>query len=113
MESIRERIKSDEIDKTVNIEKQNRHIRGTHEYVEGRSYLLDDIDPQELIDKYHGTGHTPISRQGWGNKEIIVADYDIGVDIDRNTKRETITSRFTIHYSNTGTHIVPTKPSRR
>jgi len=114
MDEIRERIKSGDIDKTVNDEKQNRHIRGTREYIDGRSYLFDGIDPQELVNKYHGAGWMPITKQGeWRNREIIVADNDIGVDVDRDTKNETITNRFTIHYSNTGTHVVPTKPIRR
>jgi len=113
MDEIRERIKSDEINKTVNVEKQNRHIRDTHEYVEGRSYLFDCVDAQEIVNRYHGTGHTPISKSGWGYKEIVVTNDYIGVDIDRNTGRETITNRITIHYSNTGAHIVPAKPTRR
>ena len=32
MDEIRKRIKSNEINKTINVEKQNRHIRGTCEY---------------------------------------------------------------------------------
>ena len=114
MESIHKRIKSDDIDKTVNVEKQNRHIRGTHEYTYGRSYLFDGIDPQELVDRYHGTGHTPRNWRGeWKNVETVIADNNIGVYIDRSTKQETQTNRFTIHYSNTGTHIVPSKSARR
>ena len=35
MEEIREHTKSVEIDKTINAEKQNRHILGTRGYVEG------------------------------------------------------------------------------
>jgi len=109
MNDIRERIKSDEIDKTVNAEKQNRHIRGAPEYVEGRSYLLDGIRAQELVDRYHGTGRLGMTRfKDWNNKETIISDNYIGVDVDQDTKIETPTMRFKIHYSKTGTHIVPT-----
>ena len=114
MEEIRKRIKSGEVDKTVNIEKQNRHIRGTREYVKGKSYLLDGVDPQGLVDRYHGTGRAEKAKSGmWTNKETIIADRNIGVNVSRDTHVETITNRFTIHYSNTGTHIVPTNPARR
>ena len=106
---IRKRIKSDEIDKTVNVEKQNRHIRGTHEYVDERSYLLENVDPQELVDRYHSTGELDVSLDGhWKNKETIVADRIVGVNVNPNTKDEALTNIFKIHYSRTGTHIVPT-----
>ena len=110
MEEIRQRIKSDDIDKTVNIEKQNRHIKGTREYVEGRSYLLDGVDAQELVNTYHGTGRPEPTRTGtWSNRETVIADKNIGVRINPTTLEETITNRFVIHYSKTGTHVVPTK----
>lgn len=110
MEEIRKRIKSNEIDKTVNAEKQNRHIRGTREYDEGRSYLFDGIDPQELVDRYHGTGYTPTNRLGeWKNVETVSVNMDIGIEVNPDTKIETSTNRFTIHYSKTGTHIVPSE----
>jgi len=109
MDEIRRLIKSDKTDKTVNVEKQNRHIRDTREYVEGRSYLFDDTDPQELVDEYHGTGEAKFTESGiWKNKEVVSADRTIGVVVNHHTRDETITNCFTIHYSRTGTHIVPT-----
>jgi hypothetical protein len=114
MKNIRKHIKSDEIDKSVNMEKQNRHIRGSDSYVEGRSYLLDGINPQELVDMYHGTGEEKFTQSGkWKNKEVITADSNIGINIDPATGMESITNKFTIHYSKTGTHIVPAERSGR
>jgi len=112
METIRARIKSDEIDKTVNAEKQSRHIRNSGGYVDGRSYLLDDVDPQELVDRYHGTGE--LKRDGndvWTNKEFITLDYDIGVHLSPKTGEATSTNSFAIHYSRSGTHVVPSRRS--
>jgi len=113
MNNIHERIKSDEFDKTVNAEKQNRHIRDSDGYVEGRSYLLDGVDAQKLVDRYHGTGFTPINKRGeWKNTETIEIENIIGISINPVTGVKTRTNIFTIHYSKTGTHIVPTKMGR-
>ncbi|MCL2225742.1 MAG: polymorphic toxin type 50 domain-containing protein [Defluviitaleaceae bacterium] len=109
-ENIRARIRSDAIDKTVNAEKQNRHIRGSGEYLEGRSYLFEGVNAQELVDKYHGTGWLERLETGaWKSKETVTADMDVGVRVNPETGEKTTTDRFTIHYSNTGTHIVPVK----
>jgi len=108
METIHERINFGEISKTVNTEKQNRHIRNSGAYLEGRSYLLDGIDPQGLVDRYHGTGEAKFTEAGrWKNKELIDADRIIGISINPATGEETATKRFVIHYSKTGVHIVP------
>ena len=94
---------------TINPEKQNKHILSSSGYVEGRSYLLDNVNAQALVDKYHGTGRAEFSRSGiWISKEFVIADKDIGVNINLKTGEQTITNRFIIHYSKTGAHIVPT-----
>ena len=110
-QEIREYIKTDAVNKTVNPEKQRRHIKGSAEYVEGRSYIFGGItEAQELVNQYHGTGEPQITRRGdWNNKEFVVADHVIGMDVDEVTKAETQVDQFYIHYSKTGTHIVPTK----
>lgn len=41
--------------------------------------------------------------------EFVVADHDIGVDIDPLTGVETKTRRFSIRYADKGTHIVPAR----
>ena len=106
---IGEHIRSDSVNKTVNSEKQSRHDRNSSGYIPGRIYLLPGVDPQKLVEKYHGTGHAAISNGIWRNKETAVADMDVGVEVDRLTGYETITNRFTIHYGSTGTHVVPAK----
>ena len=110
-EQARAHIRSDAVNKTVNPEKQSRHDRNSNRYVKERSYLLEGIDAQELVDRYHGTGDIRINRANneWTNKEFIIADRNIGMNVNPTTKEETITNRFIIHYSRTGTHIVPTE----
>jgi phage head morphogenesis protein, SPP1 gp7 family len=99
---------------------QDKHIIGTNNYKteleNGRrkSYLLDDINPQELINKYAGTGKIKRDRNGkWTNKEFIEHTENIGYFADIETGKEIPTNRFTIHYSKKkGTHIVPAKPKK-
>ncbi|MCL1987828.1 MAG: polymorphic toxin type 50 domain-containing protein [Firmicutes bacterium] len=108
-DEIYEYIKSDEVDKTINPEKQGRHILGHPNYIEGRSYFFDWVNPQELVDKYHGTGDVPkhAVTGKWYNKEFVSVGKDIGVDIDRDSGIQAFTDRISIHYSKTGTHVVP------
>ncbi|MDR2168227.1 MAG: hypothetical protein LBE35_10340 [Clostridiales bacterium] len=43
----------------------------------------------------------------------ILRRQNIGVEVDRKTGKKTITNRFTIHYSRTGTHVVPARREQR
>ena len=105
---MREHIKSDSVNKQVNPEKQSRHDKNSDGYIKGRSYLLLGIDAQELVDRHHGTGEPKFTNAGsWNNKEVIATDNDIGVLVNPDTREEILTNSFTIHYSRTGTHIVP------
>jgi len=62
------------------------------------------------VDKYHGTGDTNDDCNGnWTKKEYMSVGKDIGVYINPKTGKEIITNRIAIHYSKTGTHIVPVK----
>ena len=109
MNNVRERIKSDKINKIINNEKQNRHIRNNEGYVEGRSYLFEGVDAQELVNKYHGTGEAKFTELGiWKNKEIITLNRNIGASINPANGEAIPTNKFVIHYSKTGTHVVPT-----
>ncbi len=95
----------------INHEKQARHIKGEPEYKEGKSYLtISEKETQEIINHKSGTGKLIYDRKGnWKNKELIDCEKEIGVDVDINTGIETPTDKATIHYSKTGTHLVPRK----
>ena len=76
--------------------------------------MLPGVDPQQLVNEYHGTGRAEVTELGaWKNVENVIVEGNIGVKVDHITGKETVTNRFTIHYSNTGTHVVPAKPLRR
>ena len=54
-----------------------------------------------------------VDRSGnWKHKELIDCGKNIGVDIDPNSKEETPTDKATIHYSKSGTHLVPRKEKK-
>ena len=89
--------------------KQGKHIRNHNNY-SGKSYILDTTNPQDLVDKFAGTGDIKrIQTTGkWINKQFFMNDVPIGYVIDEETKKEILTRRFAIHYSkDKGTHIVP------
>lgn len=97
--------------KKINAGNQNKHIRGSSGYIEGRSYIYGGLeDAQALVYRYSGTG-TPRVTDGnkWTHKEFTVADAPIGVVVDNATGEEIITRRFSIHYGKHGAHIVPAK----
>lgn len=109
-DEIRRFIKSEGTNKKINLGSQQKHIRGESRYIEGRSYLTISVEEaQELVNKYAGTGSIEFDRKGnFNNKELIVSDRSIGVNINNSTGQETETNKFYIHYGKKGTHIVPT-----
>lgn len=97
-------------DLTVNPEKQARHIKDSDGYIIGRSYItVSKEEIQNIVNEYAGTGEIQRYRSGkFARKELIVLPYDVGINIDPETRTETPTNRLFIHYSNTGVHLVPT-----
>lgn len=86
----------------INEEKQKPHMESTAG--KGKSYLFDTVDPQELFNKYAGTGTIVKTRNGNNtNKEECVANKYIGIDVSSGLK----TRKFKIHHSKSRTHIVP------
>ncbi len=99
----------------VNANKQNRHIPGTKEY---NTYIktnpnasvltIDLAEAQKIVDQLAGYGIKQRYESGvFARKEVVTCDKTIGYvyDLFGNT---VTTNKVTIHYSNTGTHIVPT-----
>ncbi|MEA4899315.1 MAG: phage minor capsid protein [Christensenellaceae bacterium] len=110
-DEIRALIRSDATNKKINAGHQDKHLIYSDHYVEGRSYVYGVVDhAQAIVDKYHGTGEPRFSRTGkWSNREVITADHDIGVEVDKNTGVKTSTNRATIHYGKRGAHVVPAR----
>lgn len=90
----------------IHIGKQGKHIVGHNNYTKGKSILNISTDKaQELVKKYSGTG-----KKIGTNRERVDFQRVIGKYVDPNTGKSYSTTVGTIHYSNTGTHIVPEKP---
>lgn len=53
--------------------RQGKHIKGSSNYIDGNSYLLNGINLQELVNKYAGTGEIRrIKNTGkWINKQFL------------------------------------------
>ena len=103
-------ISSGAVSTSINQNKQNRHIKDSADYIDGRSYLTISIDKaQDLVDEFAGTGDPVIVNGEWKRKERIRSDNVIGVHVDPETGKETETKNGIIIYSKTGSHIVPGK----
>jgi hypothetical protein len=100
---------------------QNKHIVGTNEHKTAnasaptpRSTIDSNIDVQQLVNNHAGTGREiPTGRPLGtpGSKENISTNKVIGHFYDMKTETFVPTTNFTIHYSKTGVHIVPSRPS--
>ena len=92
--------------KKLHLGKQGKHIVGHNNYQKGKSILEISIDEaQDLINKYSGKGQKIGVNRERINFEKIIGDY-----IDPQTGKSYKTTVGTIHYSKTGTHIVPERP---
>ncbi len=63
-----------------------------------------------MVDQYAGTGE--LIRRGGGLQEIIHTNHTIGYAIDPVTGNASETADVKIHYSKTGTHMVPYKEQK-
>jgi Pretoxin HINT domain/Bacterial toxin 50 len=92
----------------IEFDKQGKHIPEHRNFMPGKSELTHP-NPQELLDKFGGTGQqvgkTPIGQAG--SKERI----DFGETIGNHSASASPTTNGIIHYSNNGAHIVPSAPS--
>lgn len=109
--SVKDAVSSGAVTTKINAEKQGRHIKTSKAYIEGRSYINGTLeDAQRLVDDLSGTGDSMTDENGnWLHKERVQADHVFGIHVDRETGKETETSKGMIIYSKTGTHIIPRK----
>ena len=86
--------------------KQGKHIPSHNNYQKGKSIFYGSSEKDQiLIDEYAGKGQ----RIGT-NRERVDFGQVIGSYVDPKTSKSYKTTVGTIHYSKTGTHIIPEKP---
>jgi hypothetical protein len=107
---LREKIASGEISIKLNPDKQAPHILGSAKYnpADNKSYFIISSDElQRIVMSNYATGHVQITKKGQ-IKETISVGSDIGTCLDIKGASLGSTNRFTIHYSKSRTHAVPT-----
>lgn len=98
-------VASDDIG-NININKQNKHVRGTNNFDPNRSELTISIDKlKDLVDKYITEG------ERINDIKIRINFHEI-IGIYRNPyeNSEAETSYGILHKSKTGWHVVPSNP---
>lgn len=87
---------------TIDAGQQGKHIRGHNDFMEGRSYLNDGVDPAELLAGVHN-GRYPLVGSGMRGNPIAEFGRPIGID----GRSGAAVTRGQIHYGKRGAHIVP------
>ena len=91
-----------DLPKNIHMGQQGKHIKGHNNYMKGRSTLLDDVDPQKLLDGVHSGDYKIIGKGSRGNPIV-----DFGKPIGRDGKTGELTQYGQLHSGKSGTHIVP------
>ena len=73
-----------------------------------KSRLDKNIDPQEIVNKYGGTGRISFSGDQKTVNEFITLSEDVGVTFDRKFNKYVKTKAIQIKYTEKGIHIFPT-----
>lgn len=105
-------IRSGEVSKVVNKEKQLKHTIDNK--TSGKSYLNGGLKyAQELIDNLSGTGEPKVDRHGnWVHKEAVVNSKPVGVHVEPDGQRSESKAAMIV-YSKTGSHIYPRKDDEK
>ncbi len=96
----------DSFPKEINYGKQGKHIPGHNNFQPGKSELTISVsEANSLVNTYSGKGIIL-----GDNKEKVDFGRIIGNYVDPFTGIKRPTTMGIIHYSKTGTHIVPSRP---
>lgn len=115
-DELNDNIKNGKISLNVDSKKQSKHVRGSKKYnlaVQGggKPSYTDNTDEelQGIVQRAQGKGSVKVRANG---SIVRVASDDAfkRTYVDLATGEEKPTTRFTIHHSSTGTHVVPAKP---
>lgn len=92
----------------IHADRQGKHIPGHKNYIAGKSVLhLSLAEAQQLVEQYAGTGRWPQP-----NKEVIDFGRNIGTWVSFDGTERLPTTCGTVHYSKSGCHIIPSRPTK-
>lgn len=88
---------------TLHIGRQEKHRKGSPNYKPGKSIVtITNEKIQKIIREKSGIGIKA------GDRERVIADQIVGVNVNPIHGHKTITDKATIHHSKDGSHLVPT-----
>lgn len=90
----------------INPEKEARHFQSS--VAEGKSYFYDDVDVEELYNKYKQTSKFRRTRKGRNEENYEMINLPDNLKLGKDVYTGEYINGFTIHYSKTGSHIIPT-----
>lgn len=96
----------DSFPKNINPGKKGKHIPGYNNFQPGKSELIISMSEADSLVKTFSEHGTAIGN----NKERVDFEKIIGYYVDPETHKKLETSIGIIHYSKSGTHIVPARP---
>lgn len=91
---------------SINSDKQDKHIKGSKSYTDGRSEITIGKNELQQLVNLKATRGEYISP----TKERINFGKVIGIYVDLATGKRMPTTQGIIHYSKTGIHVVPAYP---
>ena len=96
----------DNVASSIHAGQQGKHVLGHNNFLPGRSYLNEGVDPQKLLNGAHA-GEFPVV--GYGSRGQPIVDFGKNIGVDGTSG---LTTRYgTIHSGKSGAHIVPTNPT--
>jgi len=96
----------DNVASSIHAGQQGKHILGHNNFIPGRSYFNEGVDPQKLLNGAH-LGEFP--DVGYGPRGQPIVDFGTNIGVDGSSG---LATRYgTIHSGKRGAHIVPTNPS--
>lgn len=93
---------------SMNLQKQNKHVEGGHDYVEGKSIITASLG--SLQDYYNN--HRDEVEMINDHKGRLAFNRIIGIYIDKETGERSPTNKVISHYSKNGYHMVPARPNK-
>ncbi|SEI65731.1 DUF637 domain-containing protein [Pseudomonas sp. NFR16] len=96
----------DNVSSNIHAGQQGKHVLGHNNFIPGRSYFDEGVDPQKLLSGAHAGEFSVV---GYGSRGQPIVDFGQNIGVDGSSG---LATRYgTIHSGKNGAHIVPTNPA--